>query len=275
MLWVGLGLTAVLGLAVGSFLNVVIYRVPAGKSIVAPPSACPHCHTRIRWYDNVPVVSWLVLRARCRDCGEPIAARYPAVELGTGVLFALVALEFLPAVVDSVSAPVMVSSMLVLFAFLYLAAASVALALIDLDTHRLPNVITYPSFVVMVGLLSAASIIGGDVSSIVRAAIGAGALFAAYLLMAVVRPGGMGMGDVKLAAVLGFSLAWLGWAQLAVGAFAAFALGGVFGILLLLRRKVGRKSGIPFGPWMLIGAFIGVFVGEDVTRWYLGLFGLA
>ena len=274
MIWLGLGLVALLGLAVGSFLNVVIYRVPAGKSIVAPPSACPHCGHGIRWYDNLPVVSWIVLRARCRNCSAPISARYPAVELGTAVVFVLVGLRFLPAVEASSTAVALVAALLALVAFLYLAAVSIALAVIDLDTHRLPNVLTYPSFLVMAVLLSVSSLLTGDTDALVRAAIGAAALFVAYLLMAIAYPGGMGFGDVKLAAVLGLSLAWLGWGELIVGSFAAFVLGGVFSIGLLLLRRVGRKSGIPFGPWMLVGAFVGVLIGDDIASWYLGLFGL-
>ena len=275
MLTLGLGLVAVLGLVIGSFLNVVIYRVPAGVSVVAPPSACPHCESQIRWYDNIPVVSWLVLRGRCRDCGGPIAARYPLVELGTGVLFVLVSLVFLPAALAATTGGQLAAALLALVAFLFLAAVSIALGLIDLDTHRLPNVITYPSFVVLAVLLTASSLLSGDFAAIARAGIGAVVLLAAYLVMALAYPGGMGFGDVKLAAVLGLSMAWIGWGVFAVGAFAAFVLGGVFSIVLLATRRAGRKTGIPFGPWMLIGAFVGLFVGEDVSTWYLGLFGLA
>lgn len=275
MLALGLGLVAVLGLVIGSFLNVVIYRVPAGRSIVAPPSACPHCETPIRWYDNVPVVSWLVLRGKCRDCAAPIAIRYPLVELGTGLLFALVGLEFVPPVLSSADAATLGATLLALVAYLFLAAVSVALGLIDLDVHRLPNVITYPSFLVMAVLLGASGLLSGDIDALLRAGIGAAGLCAAYLVMALAYPGGMGMGDVKLAAMLGLSLAWVGWGAFAVGAFAAFVLGGLFGVILLLARRAGRKSGIPFGPWMLIGAFVGLFVGDDVSTWYLGLFGLA
>jgi leader peptidase (prepilin peptidase) / N-methyltransferase len=275
MTWFGLGLVALLGLAIGSFLNVVIYRVPAEKSVVSPPSACPHCGAGIRWFDNIPVISWVILRARCRNCAAPISVRYPIVELVTAVLFVLVGVRFLPAVEQSLVVPAVFSSLLALVAFLFLAAVSVALAAIDLDTHRLPNVITYPSFIVMAVLLSVSSLLLGDGDALLRAAIGAAALFAAYLLMALAYPGGMGLGDVKLAAVLGLSLAWLGWSELIVGAFAAFVLGGLFSIAMLALRRVGRKSGIPFGPWMLVGAFVGVLIGDDIATWYLGLFGLA
>ena len=263
----------ILGLLVGSFLNVVIYRVPNGKSIVTPPSACPQCGTHIRPMDNIPVVSWLILRARCRDCGEPISVRYPIVELITGLLFAATAMKFR---VD-VDAPagLLVATVIVLVAFLYFAGISVALAGIDLDTHKLPNSIVLPSYAVVAVLLVGASIAGSDYSHLVPAAIGGAALFAGYFVMALVYPGGMGMGDVKLAGVIGLMLGFLGWGTLVVGAFAAFLLGGLFGIALLVGRRANRKSGIPFGPWMLAGAWLGIFIGERVWNGYLGLFGLA
>jgi len=263
----------VLGLLVGSFLNVVIYRVPLGQSIVSPASACPNCGAHIRPWDNVPVVSWLVLRAKCRDCGAPISARYPLVELATGLLFAAAALRF-PIALDDAGTRA-AASMLVLVAALYFAAVSVALAGIDLDTHKLPNAIVLPSYLVVGLLLAAASVVVGDLGYLLRAAIGAAVLFAAYFVMALVYPGGMGMGDVKLAGVIGLMLGFLGWGTLVVGAFAAFLLGGLFGIALLVGRRANRKSGIPFGPWMLAGAWLGIFIGERVWNGYLGLFGLA
>jgi len=263
----------ILGLLVGSFLNVVIYRVPNGKSIVTPPSACPQCGTHIRPMDNIPVVSWLILRARCRDCGEPISVRYPIVELITGLLFAATAMKFR---VD-VDAPagLLVATVIVLVAFLYFAGISVALAGIDLDTHKLPNSIVLPSYAVVAVLLVGASIAGSDYSHLVPAAIGGAALFAGYFVMALVYPGGMGLGDVKLAGVIGMLLGFLGWGALIVGAFSAFLLGGIFGIALIVSRRASRKSGIPFGPWMLAGAWLGIFFGERGWNWYLGLFQLA
>lgn len=252
------------GLAVGSFLNVVIWRVPRGESVVHPPSACTRCGNGIRPRDNVPVLSWLLLRGRCRDCGEPISARYPLVELATGILFTLVALRF---ALDG-------DLIWALPAYLYLAAIAVALALIDIDTHRLPNAIVLPSYPVAVVLLAAASFGTADWWALLRAAIGGAALFAFYLVLALAVPRGMGFGDVKLAGVLGLYLAWLGWDVLVVGAFAAFLVGGLFSIALLLVRRAGRKSGIPFGPWMLAGAFLGIFFGDSIADSYLGLVGL-
>jgi leader peptidase (prepilin peptidase)/N-methyltransferase len=262
------------GIVIGSFLNVVIYRVPAGKSIVRPASACGSCGHAIRAWDNVPVVSWLVLRGRCRDCSVRISPRYPLVELGTGLLFALVAAWMISGRGIPTLPAGLLPAVLAGVAFLYLAAVSVALALIDLDTHRLPNVIVLPSYVVGVVLLGVSSLLSRDYSSLLSAAIGMAGLYIAYLLMALIYPGGMGFGDVKLAGVLGLWLGWLGWAPLAVGAIAAFLLGGLFSIGLLLTRKASRKTGVPFGPWMVVGAWVGILAGSPIAVSYLSLFGL-
>ena len=261
---------AFFGALIGSFLNVVVWRVPRGESLVAPSSHCPNCNHPIRWFDNIPVVSWLVLRGRCRDCGAPIAVRYPLVELGTAIAFGLVAAWWEATSGRTAS----VAGFLVLAALLYLAAISIALTLIDLDVFRLPNAIVLPSYAVIVITLGAASLLSGDPWQLGRAAIGGAGLFIVYFLMAIAYPGGMGFGDVKLSGMLGFALAWLGWGTLAVGAFAPFLLGGAFGAVLLLRRKAGRKSRIPFGPWMLIGAWVGIVGGEQIASGYLTLFGL-
>jgi leader peptidase (prepilin peptidase)/N-methyltransferase len=250
-------LVALLGLAVGSFLNVVIWRVPRDESVVRPPSACPRCGHAIRARDNVPVVSWLLLRGRCRDCDAPISARYPLVEAATAVLF--------------VGAALVAGVTWTLPALLYLAAISVALTLIDVDVKRLPDAIVLPSYPVVAALLALASWGVGDWGAFVRALLGGAALFVLYLVLALIYPGGMGLGDVKLAGVLGLYLAWFGWATLVVGAFAAFLVGGVFGVVLLAAGRAGRKTGIPFGPWMLVGAALGILVGEDVAAWYVGM----
>jgi leader peptidase (prepilin peptidase)/N-methyltransferase len=266
-----IALAGVLGLLTGSFLNVVIWRVPRGESIVHPGSACPHCGHAIRWWDNIPVVSWLVLRGRCRDCGGPISLRYPGVELATGVMFAGVAFWLLQTVASTMP---FVAAVLASAAFLYLAAISIALTLIDLDTHKLPNAIVLPSYLVGAILLAVSALLSGDLEPLLRTAVGLAAMFVAYLVMAVAYPGGMGLGDVKLAGVLGLFLGWLGWGPLLVGAFAAFILGGLYAVVLLVSRKAHRKSGIPFGPWMLAGAWVGVFAGKVILDGYLALFGL-
>jgi leader peptidase (prepilin peptidase)/N-methyltransferase len=168
-----------------------------------------------------------------------------------------------------------IAVLLTLIAFLYLAAISVALALIDVDTHTLPNRIVLPSYLVGLALLGAAAVLSSDYWALLRAVIGSAALLLAYAALVFAYPGGMGLGDVKLAGVLGLFLGYLGWSQLVVGAFGAFLLGGVFSLGLLALKRANRKSGIPFGPWMLGGAWTGVLVGAPISLGYLALFGMA
>jgi leader peptidase (prepilin peptidase)/N-methyltransferase len=258
-------LVGVLGLVIGSFLNVVVYRVPAGIPLVRE-SRCPRCDARVRPWQNVPVVSWLALRGRCAGCDEAIPVRYPLVELATAVLFVGVAGWVLAG-----PTPPFAEAWPVLVAFLYLAAISIALTLIDLDTHRLPNGIVLPAYVVAGALLTVASALASDWGSLVRAGIGMLVLYVFYAGLRLVRPGGMGGGDVKLAGVLGIYLGWLGWPSLIVGAFGAFLLGGVFGVALLASRRATRRTAIPFGPWMLAGAWLGILAGPALGDWYLGM----
>ncbi len=250
---------ALLGLFIGSFLNVVAWRLPRGESLLRPGSHCRACDAPVRPRDNVPVLSWLALRGRCRDCGAPISRRYPAVELLTAAVFAAVALKLGP---DAT-----------LPAFLYLGAAGVALGLIDLEVHRLPDALTLPSYAVGLLLLGAAAVVQGSATPLLRALLGMAALFALYFLLALAYPAGMGLGDVKLAGVVGLYLGWLGWGPWAVGAFAAFLLGGLTGILLMAGGRAGRKSAIPFGPFMLVGALLGVLAGAPLATAYAGIVG--
>jgi leader peptidase (prepilin peptidase) / N-methyltransferase len=249
-----------LGLLIGSFLNVVVHRVPRGESVASPPSACPGCGTAIRPRDNVPVISWLLLRRRCRDCGEPISARYPLVELGTAGLFAVMALRF--------------GADPVLPAYLYLAGVGMALALIDLDVRRLPDVLTLPSYPVALVLLGVAALAGSDSGDWIRAVLGGLAMFALYFGLCFAYPAGMGFGDVKLSGVLGLYLGWLGWGVWAVGLFLGFFLGGVFGVALMARGRGGRKTAVPFGPFMLLGALVALLVGQQLVDAYLSASGL-
>lgn len=256
-----LALAGVLGLAVGSFLNVVVWRVPRDESVVRPPSACPACGHAIRPRDNVPVVSWLLLRARCRDCGEPISARYPAVEATTAALFVLATWWLLGR--DA--------GLWLLPAVWYLVAIGVALTLIDIDTHRLPDKIVLPSYLVVGVALVVASAGTGQWDALLRAAVGMAALWLFYFALVMIYPAGMGFGDVKLSGVLGMALAWFGWGPLVVGAFAAFACGGLFAVVLMMLRRAGRKSQVPFGPWMLVGAAVGAVAGQTIWDTYLRL----
>ncbi|WP_111765153.1 prepilin peptidase [Nakamurella deserti] len=248
---------ALFGLAVGSFLNVVIHRVPAAMSLSRPGSHCPACDHPIRTRHNVPVVGWLVLRGRCADCRAPISVRYPLVELATAVLFVGIAwrladLDLLPA----------------LPALLWFTAMGVSLTMIDLDVRRLPDAIVFPSYGVIAALLVTAAWIGHDPAALLRAAVGAVALFAGYFLLAFFYPGGMGFGDVKLAGIVGGVLGFLGYPVLLVGAFAAFFIGAFVGIakVLVSRGTAGRS--LAFGPFMIAGALLSVFVGPTVADVY-------
>jgi leader peptidase (prepilin peptidase) / N-methyltransferase len=268
----------VFGLAIGSFVNVVVYRVPNGMSIVSPPSACPSCGMPIKAFDNVPVVSWLVLRGRCRGCATAISRRYPLVELGTGIFFAAVCAWYLLTLAAGTGPETpahILANSLVLVAFLYLAAVSVSLALIDLDVHKLPNKIVLPSYAVGAVLLGTASLLTGDYWAIARLGIGLVASWIAYFAMAFAYPGGMGFGDVKLAGLIGLYLGWLGWGALATGTLAAFLVGGLFAVILVITGRANRKSGIPFGPWMLVGAWLGIGIGDAAFGSYLSIFGLS
>jgi leader peptidase (prepilin peptidase)/N-methyltransferase len=263
------------GLLIGSFLNVVAYRVPIGMSIVAPPSACPSCGTPIAARDNVPLLSWALLRGACRHCRTPISVRYPLVEAATGVVFAVAALPFLPRLTTATDPRAALAGGLELVAYLYLGAISVALAVIDLDVRRLPDAIVLPSYAVAGALLVAVDLLRGDAAKIPLVVIGGAGSFLFYYLLRVAKPGGMGLGDVKLAGVLGLYLGQAGLAQLLVGTFAAFVLGGVAGIALIVARRSTRKSTIPFGPWMLGGAWIGILAGAPLANAYLRLIGVA
>jgi leader peptidase (prepilin peptidase)/N-methyltransferase len=244
---------SVLGLAVGSFLTVVTHRVPRRESVVRPRSRCPGCGTEIRSRDNVPVLSYLLLRGRCRTCGKPIGVRYPLTELVTGLLFAGAAAEFRHLATAAVMA---------LFF-----AVMVTLAVIDLDLRIIPNRIVLPAIPVFAALIGLAVLIG-DPLSLAQAGLGMLAFGGGLLVVALVVPGGMGMGDVKLAALIGLVLGALGMDHVAVAAAAAILAGGVGGILAMLFMGAGRKSAIPFGPYLALGAVASAFVANPVAHWY-------
>lgn len=250
-------LAAVFGAMIGSFLNVVIYRVPRGESVVRPRSHCPHCDTPITARQNVPIVSYLLLRGRCASCGAPISIRYPLVEAATAALFAAAVAWALGAAATPL-----------IPALLYLAAIGVALALIDIDVHRLPNAIVLPAYPVLAVLLTGASWWTGDWWALGRAGIGCAALYVFYLLLMLVYPAGMGFGDVKLAGVLGAMLGYVGFGALVVGAFAGFLLGALLAVVLLALGRGSGKTALPFGPFMLLGCALGIVFGEAVARGY-------
>jgi len=252
--------TALLGLAVGSFLNVVIYRVPRGESLVKPSSHCPACGRPIRNRHNIPLFGWFILRGRCADCHAPISVRYPLVELVTAVLFIAVTarmstLDLLPA----------------LPAYLYFVAIGIALALIDIDHHRLPNVIVLPSYPVVLALLTIAAAWQHDWSALLRAVESGAILYAFYFVLAFAYPAGMGFGDVKLAGILGGLLGYLSWSALLIGGFAGFLLGAVAGVAVMASGRGNRKTALPFGPFMIAGTLLAIFAAEPLWSFYLDL----
>ncbi len=243
---------AAFGLLIGSFLNVVAHRLPARTSLARPGSRCPSCETPIKPYDNVPVLSWLVLRGRCRACAAPIAARYPLVEALTAVLFAAVV-----AVHHGDAAQLVLG--LVLVAFL------VPIALIDLDHRIIPNRLTLPAAVVGIALGTALDP-GGEPERLLAGAIAATVLG----LPALLHPRGMGMGDAKLVGVLGLYLG----ASVAPAFFVAFLAGTIGGMAIMLRKGIaqGRKTPVPFGPFLALGGIVGVLAGNELVQLYLSAF---
>jgi len=239
-----------LGLVIGSFLNVVIARLPVGRSVVHPPSACPACSSSIRWHDNVPVFSWLWLRARCRNCQARISWRYPAVELLTAVLFLLAARRFGPSL-DLATA-------------LLLLAALVAITGIDLDHQMIPDVITLPGIAVGAGL--AVSLHPAAWLDTLFGILVGGGLFLAIILAS---GGGMGGGDMKLGAMMG---AFLGWKLVLLAILLGVFAGGAVAIGLLVTGTKGRKDPVPFGPFLALGAVVSLLWGNTLLDWYLGRF---
>jgi leader peptidase (prepilin peptidase)/N-methyltransferase len=259
-------LCGLLGLVLGSFANVVIHRVPDGRSIVRPPSACPGCDTPISPRDNVPVLSWLLLRGRCRHCAQPISPRYPAVELAGGLLFATVGWWL--ATMDPPDWWALPG--MLLFAWLVL-----VVSVIDYRTRRIPNALTYPLTPVLAVLLVGAALLGGDGGQAVRVLLGGVAAFLFLLLLALINPRGMGMGDVKYAASLGMALGYVGWSAVVIGLFGAFLLGSVVSVTLIATKLRSRKDLIPFGPFLSAGALLGLLAGPALADLYLRATGLA
>jgi leader peptidase (prepilin peptidase)/N-methyltransferase len=249
----------VVGLLFGSFLTVVIHRIPAGESIVRPRSRCPACGVEIRSRDNVPVVSWVLLRGRCRNCGERISAEYPLVELATAALFAAAAVLVDPIFAASLAAPFL--------------GIMLAIAVIDARHRVVPNRIVYPSLA-----LFAAAIVVGDLSGggadMLDAALGLALYAVPLLLVAVAVPQGMGMGDVKLAALIGLVLGSFGLSYVGVAAGVGVIGGGIGALVALALLGAGRKDQIPFGPFLAGGAVVATLLGPRIADLYLSLLGV-
>ena len=246
---------AVTGLVFGSFITVLVYRLPAGRSIVAPRSACPGCGATVSPRDNVPVLSYVMLAGKCRNCRSHISAEYPIVEALTGALFVAAGLLVRPVWVAAIVAP---------FLGVLLAAG-----LIDLRHRIIPNRLTYASLgAFAVAIVAIALTVGGV--SILSAGIGLLAYGGGLLIVALISPGGMGMGDVKLAALIGLVLGAISLRYVAAAAFLALLAGGI-GAIIALAMGRGRKSTIPFGPYLAAGAMVAALFGSSLSTWYLGL----
>jgi len=225
---------------------------------------CPHCDAPAGWWHSVPVIGRLATRGRCASCHTKLPSLHPLVTVMTVAAFLAVAWFF---IAEADPGPT-VATVVVIVAYLFFVTITVGLTMIDLETHLLPNAIVLPSYAVATALLTLACVLGADWSALLRGAIAMAALWAFYFLLRLVSPRGMGGGDVKLAGVIGLYLGWMGWGAVLLGVFSAFALGGLFGVGLLLTRRAGRRTAIPFGPWMLLGAWVGIFAGEAIARMY-------
>lgn len=248
-----IALAATGGLILGSFLNVCIYRLPRRESVISPGSHCPSCGKKIRWADNIPIISWLALRGRCRDCGERISIRYPMVELLTTAA-TLVIVMLTPV------GPLLASR-------LVLGAVLIVLLLIDLEHQILPNLITLPGIVV--GFLLSLVAPPGPVSSLLGIVLGGGVLYAIATGYYLIRKEeGMGMGDVKMLAMIG---AFLGWQAVVVTLIFSSLAGAVVGLGLIAFMRADMRYALPFGTFLAMAAFIAMFGGDAIVNWYLGL----
>ena len=246
----GIATAAVVGLAVGSFLNVCITRLPAHLNIWRPGSACPTCEAPIQWYDNIPVLSFLALRGRCRACGAEISWQYPVVEIVTAILFALAYIRF------GLSDDLVVASVL--------SAALIVITGIDVKHQIIPDMVTLPG--IPLGFL--ANLLTARVTwhdSLLGIVIGGGT----FLVIIFASKGGMGGGDMKLGAMLG---AFLGWQVTLMSLLIAVLVGVTVAVTLLATKARGRKDPVPFGPFLAVGGLAGLFWGERLLEWYLGGF---
>lgn len=249
----------VLGLIFGSFATAVAYRLPRDESISTGRSKCPNCGNTITAIQNVPLFSYVVLRGRCRHCGERISLRYPLIELATGLLFAGAAWKF------------EISAEAVIYAGFFWTL--VVLTVIDLEYKLLPNKVVFPAFVAGWLALAIAALAAGEADRLVDAALGAAIFGGFFFLVAFVYPAGMGGGDVKLAFVLGTFLGFAGGAGVVlVGMFLSFLIGAIVGVIVMKATGGDRKKQVPFGPFLALGTILAIFAGRTILDAYLGAF---
>lgn len=242
---------AVMGLLIGSFLTVVVDRVPRGGSVVEPPSACGSCGNRLTALDLVPIGSWVALRGKCRHCGTPIGTEPLIIETATASLFVMFGLKF--------------GADIALIAFCIMGAALVALVWIDLHTTRLPREITYTAMALSAPVLVIAALVNDEPERIWQTALGAAIALAIMWLIYVASRGGMGDGDVRLAPLLGMHLGYLNPGIVPIGLFLGFLLGAVVGVGAMALGGAGRKTALPFGPFLAAGTVLAVFIGQDIV----------
>ena len=243
---------AALGAIIGSFLNVCVHRLPRQQSVAWPPSACPNCGHMLAWYENIPVLSYLALRARCRKCRAPISARYPIIEALTALMFLVGMWYYGPS--------------LLLAQRLLFGCVLIVLFAIDLEHHLLPNVITLPA--IAIGFIFSFFTEPGWVASLIGIGLGGGLLFAvAEAYYRIRKEEGLGMGDVKMLAMIG---AFLGWKLTIVTLMMASFTGTLVGIGVLASGRGGMKFALPFGTFLALGAAIAATVGQSLLKWYMG-----
>ncbi len=246
--------TFIFGACIGSFLNVCIYRLPAKKSIIFPPSACMKCGHKLSWWENIPIVSYIFLKAKCRKCGTSLSLQYPLVELITGLLALLLLKHF--------------GLTLNFFIYAIFTAALIVITFIDLKHQIIPDVISLPGIVLGVFF----SIFNPNISifdSILGVVVGGGVLLAvAWGYFLITKREGMGGGDIKLLAMIG---AFLGWKSIPVVIFISAAVGSIIGLIVILLNRGSRKTAIPYGPFLALGAIIYIFWGENLINLYLNL----
>lgn len=240
------------GLVVAPLASEALDWGPSARPLWPAHATCRSCGAQVAWVERLPVHGWY--RRPCAACGDRRPRREVAVEAATPVACGLTAWWAGP----SWALP----------AFAYLAVVAVVLTVIDIGEHRLPNRIVLPSYLVGAALLGVAALATGAWSDLLRAVAGFGALGGTYFVLAFIHPSGLGFGDVKLAALLGLYLGWLGWAEVAVGGFLGFLLGGLVGLVLVATGVAGRKTHIPFGPFMLLGAATAMVTADRVAQWY-------
>ncbi|MEO2069222.1 MAG: prepilin peptidase [Desulfurobacteriaceae bacterium] len=246
-------LAFVIGAIVGSFLNVCIYRIPLGKSLIFPPSSCPSCGREIKWYDNIPIISYLILRGRCRNCKEKISVQYPIIEFLTGLLTLLVFAKY--------------GISLSTFYFLILTYVLIVVATIDIKTMLVSVKLCY--FTMLIGILLSPFVsVVSFKDSILGASFGAGViLFVIETYYILTGKEGMGYGDANIMAVIG---AFLGWQKVLLVVFLASLVGAIVGIFFMIIKGKDTKFALPFGPFLAIGAYITMLFGEEIINWYLG-----